>query len=269
MAEAAPAKGGKKVLGLHGSTWALVGGGALALFFGYRFLHNRSASSSGAGATALSGGSSIPTAVTLPGTTTTKPTTFTAWITRALALVTTHTYNNAAAYSDITRWLDGQCVSAAGYNAISTILGSLGTPPNGAHPGTITVCGKTTGTGGTTTGGSSGSGGSSASGTGGTSTPAPTTTPSKNTTVSAILGKTINQAVLAGRTFYVLGSGSGVNYTGWNVLPGTRVFFTWKGNGTPTLGPPPATATTVTVYTTSTTPIQHISHHTKGGTKGL
>ena len=144
MADApAPAKaGGKKKV--SATTWALAGGGVLALYFGYRYLRSRSAagsSVSGGAATGLSGGGTVPATLTLPGTTTTAPTTFTAWLKRALATVTTGTYGNATFLNDLNAWLTGRCVSTGGFAALSHILGSLGPPPNRAgSTSSIVVC---------------------------------------------------------------------------------------------------------------------------------
>lgn len=258
MAETATDSG--KTLGVSKHTWEIIGiavAGGAVLYFGYRWYSNRSSAKT----TGSLSGTVTPLAVTgAVGTTGATPTssgpltTMDAWINSIIS--STSKLTPAVLFNAVNAWQNGTPVTATAYAAISKALRNG--IPSWAKGYKLYVTKTTTGSSGgtTTTTGSSG----------GATTPAPTTTPSKNTTIAAILGKTINVATLGGKEFYVLGSGLGPTFRGWNVGTGAPVFFTWKGNGTPRQGPPPPGATTVTVYTPTSTPISLITHHTHGTT---
>lgn len=126
--------------------WAW-GAEAVGGFLLFRFIRARRSSSSGLQsltATPLTGGSTIPPG---GGTTTTQAPTYSTlaqWITAALGEVsTTPGYSNTAALNDLTSWLNGSCVSAAGFTAIGNAIMSIGLPPGFSTPPTLTVCPST------------------------------------------------------------------------------------------------------------------------------
>lgn len=155
----APAKkGGKKR-----SPWvyAGVGVGGLAVLYLYkRYQANKSAVAANTSA-GLVGGTSIP-AATSAGTSTASPlTTLAEWTQAALAQMTGTGYSPSQALNDITAWVNGSCVSQAGYSAIGNFVQTAGLPPGFGNSGapTLSVCAST---GGGTGGGGTGGGGSPA-----------------------------------------------------------------------------------------------------------
>lgn len=124
--------------------WAWVAEG-LAAFLLYRFYKARRASSglTSLTATPLTGGSTIPAGQSSGSSASGTPaySTLSAWITAALAEVaTTPGYSNTAALNDLTSWLNGSCVSAAGFTAIGNAIMSIGLPPGFSTPPTLSVC---------------------------------------------------------------------------------------------------------------------------------
>lgn len=156
MAEGTPSGGskGKKVLGQSPTAWAVEGVAAVTLLLLYRWWRSRSAGTSAGtagAATPLEGGTGgIPVAITSSTTAVTSaPSTFTAWVNKALTMVTqlakTTSFGVATAYDAITAWQAGQCVSHAGYTYISGLIGNLGLPPDGVnYP--LSVCKTSTAT---------------------------------------------------------------------------------------------------------------------------
>lgn len=174
MAEAKPAKKGgnpltKKAGPLPVWGWAAVGGG---LWLALRFISSRRAASSAAAGSALSGGTTIPAgqgqgnAGGLPTFSSTG-----AWEQAAIAAMANGQLNPADALNGLTDWLNGQCVTAAQYSGISSIIETVGLPPGyGTGIPALSVCGSAT------------SGGTDQSTTSSTTT---TTTPTGATSVPA------------------------------------------------------------------------------------
>jgi hypothetical protein len=121
--------------------WAAVGGGTFLVYVLYR---RYKAGSATAPNLALTGGTSIPTSgtTTTTGSGTSLPTTLAQWEADALSMMTGPNYSAAQAFNDLTAWLSGQPVSAAGYNALSAALAQLGAPP-GINAPPITVAANT------------------------------------------------------------------------------------------------------------------------------
>jgi hypothetical protein len=136
--------------------WAAEFVGGFLLF---RYIRARQNANSGLAqftATPLTGGNTIPTAAGAFGgpTSGAAPTysTLSAWITAALGQVSTVPgYSNTSALNDLTAWLNGGCVSAAGFNFIGNFIASGGLPPGFSTPPTLSVCPST----GTQSGGGS------------------------------------------------------------------------------------------------------------------
>jgi hypothetical protein len=110
----------------------------------YRYIKARRAASSGLTtitATPLTGGSTIPTDV--GGPTQTGPTfsSLAQWEQAALGSMPGVGYSPTQALNDLGAWLNGSCVSAAGYTAIGNAIATQGLPPgfSTALP-TLSVC---------------------------------------------------------------------------------------------------------------------------------
>lgn len=258
--------GNKKILGLTPTGLLLAGGGALAVFFGYRYLKSRQTSTTTGASTPLGVGTTVPFAITsTTAAETAAPTTYSAWVDKVLKTIQTyvHTpaFGSATAFNAINAWQSGQCISTGGYKFLTSVFTQLGLPPDAIdYP--LTVC-KTATTTTTTT----------------TTTKTTTGTTKTKTTLGTILkgiignrsGKStaptasssatpvqVAVATFASGTYFVLGGFlSTGRYTGWNTT--SPVYFTWTGNGTPTQGSPPAGAKGVVAYTNGS--LSSIGHH--------
>lgn len=151
MPEDAP-KSSKKYLGLSPITWLLIAGGGIAAFVTYRKYESGVAASN---ANATSDGQTTPGNSTTSGAVSSggsAPATLAEWAQAFISGATTASYSASQALNDYSAWLNGSCVSQAGYNAIGNAIVTLGTPPgyNGALP-SLSVCAN----GGTSSGGSS------------------------------------------------------------------------------------------------------------------
>jgi hypothetical protein len=125
---------------LSRKAWIGVG---LATGIVYYLYKRHESASSASSADALEGGDTVPTDTS--GSTSSTANSFStigAWEAAAIAAMTGPGYSSAQALNDLTSWLAGQCVSAAGYNAISSIIGnaSVGLPPGYNSLPAITVC---------------------------------------------------------------------------------------------------------------------------------
>jgi hypothetical protein len=130
----------KKLGPLSRKAWIGVAAGTVGVYYLYR---RYEASVAARSSSALLGGSTVPTD-TGGSVSTTSPSfsTLGAWEAAAIAAMTGPGYNNAQALNDINAWLAGSCVSAAGYTALSSILGnqSIGLPPGYTSLPAIQVC---------------------------------------------------------------------------------------------------------------------------------
>jgi hypothetical protein len=126
----------KRVAGQPLFAWGLEVGGVVVVWIFYR---RYQASQAAAAATGTTSGPPAATTGTI-GTTatggtgtagTTAPTDIAAWIQQAMSGLTAGTsYTQGHFYSDVSSWLNGNCVnSQQGYNAISNSLETLGLPP--------------------------------------------------------------------------------------------------------------------------------------------
>ena len=129
--------------GLKTWQWGAVGVGALLLYVVVE--RRRAAASAAAAQTALSGGTSIPLAGVSASSGVAAPSTLAGWIQQALSTAPTNAgYSQSAALNDITGWLNGQCVSQAGYNWLGGLIGTLGSPVGYQIPPALTVCASST-----------------------------------------------------------------------------------------------------------------------------
>lgn len=154
---AAAKKGGKKR-----SPWvyAGVGVGGLAVIYLYKRYKANSSAVAANTAAGLVGGTTIPAASTGTLSTASPLTTFALWEQAAIAAMTSSTYSASQALNDIGSWINGTCVSQAGFTAIGNFIETGGLPP-GFSTGlpSLSVC-PSTGTGGDTGGSGGGTGGS-------------------------------------------------------------------------------------------------------------
>jgi hypothetical protein len=127
----------KKKTGLQPRTYVLIVGGSIGVYLIYRYLSDRSAA---AAQTATSGGTTIPTDTTT-GTSTAAPASLAAWIQTVLGGANyTSKYSNSNLYNDIQAWLNGNCVSAAGFTILGNAITTLGLPPGYASAPPLSVC---------------------------------------------------------------------------------------------------------------------------------
>ena len=153
------AKGLKKKAGpLTVGGWLLSVGGALGLYILIRrYQADRAAANAaaggGTGAGVLTGGGIIPAGVGQVGSGTGAPfSSYSSWLQAAIAQMTSSGgIDSGQALDAITTWLGGGCVSSAGYQAISGIIGStnIGLPPGwGTSIPALSVCPAPTSGGG-------------------------------------------------------------------------------------------------------------------------
>lgn len=163
MAEKAKGSGISKRLGpLPVWAYPAIGVGAFII---YRYLKARSAASAALAASGTTGGTTIPPAGQITGTPS-SGTTFSSvadWEQAALQYLTTSSgLTGGQAFNAISDWLNGNCVSQAAYNGLSSAIAnsSIGLPPGyGTSLPTLTVCAthkKSTGGGGGTSSGGGG-----------------------------------------------------------------------------------------------------------------
>lgn len=131
---------------LSRKAWIGVAGATVVVFYLWR---RHEASVAAGTTTALSGGDTIPGDSSTDGSVTSTANTFStigAWETAAIAAMTSPGYTDAQALNDLTSWLSGQCVTSAGYTAISSIIGnpSVGLPPGYNSLPAISVCPQAT-----------------------------------------------------------------------------------------------------------------------------
>jgi hypothetical protein len=138
-----PAK--KKKSGLAPRTSVLIVGGSLAAYLGWRYIQNRNAAAAG---TATTGGTTIPDAGGGTGGTggsaPNAPASLAEWIQQALSGANyTSGYTNTSLYNDIQSWLNGNCVSATGFNVIGGLITTMGLPPGYATAPALSACAST------------------------------------------------------------------------------------------------------------------------------
>jgi len=135
MAETKPGPASKKLGPLKGWQWAAVGGG---IFVVYRFMKSRQHTATIT--TPLSGGTTIPTPGS--GSSSTLPTfsSFSGWQQAAIGAMANGTLDPATALNGLTDWINGQCVSQAQYNGISSIISTVGLPPGFSNVPVLSVC---------------------------------------------------------------------------------------------------------------------------------
>jgi hypothetical protein len=127
--------------------WIAVGGGT---YLAYRFLKARSAAASSTAASGTTGGTTIPAGDIEAATSAASGSqgTFSsvaAWTQAALDFGTGNGLSGADAFNQIQAYLNGNCVSQAGYNFLSSVFASssVGLPPaafNSAELPTLSVC---------------------------------------------------------------------------------------------------------------------------------
>ena len=139
----------KKKLGpLTSAQWAGVAGGVLAIFW---YLRRRSTATASSAANALQGGSTIPAGmIPAPTGSTGGPGSFTdygSWQTAFLeAMGSSGAFGkqagpSARAVDGLSRWVNGSCVSANQFIAISSAISSVGLPPGeGSQLNPLTLC---------------------------------------------------------------------------------------------------------------------------------
>jgi hypothetical protein len=192
--------------------WAAEGIGA---FLVYRYIKaRRAAASSGLTtltATPLTGGSTIPTDVGQPTATGPTYSTLAQWEEAALAAIPGAGYSATSALNDLSSWLNGSCVSAAGYNAIGNFIQTNGLPPgfSTALP-TLSVCPS-----------------SSGSSSGSNPSPPPTPPPSKPT-LPTLNAQSFPLKVLFGQygpnDYTKIGTVNNGTYSGPGVIGGAPVY---------------------------------------------
>lgn len=123
--------------------WGVAGGIG---FLGYRFLRARSVANATTVATGTTGGSTIPAGVAAIGSAASGAGTFAsmaAWEQAMLSFLTGNGMSPGEAYSAVSSWLLGNCVSQEAYNGISAALvsSSVGLPPGfTTNTPTLSVC---------------------------------------------------------------------------------------------------------------------------------
>jgi len=134
---------------LSRGAWLGVGGATFLLYYLYKRHLANAAAAAGTASSALLGGTTIPSpsgggvSTSGSGTTAGGFSDFGSWEQAAINAMTGPGYGSAAALNDLTSWINGQCVTAAGYNAISGIVSnqSIGLPPGfGSSLPPVTVC---------------------------------------------------------------------------------------------------------------------------------
>jgi hypothetical protein len=151
MADAPKKSGGanaltKKAGPLPRWGWVAVGGGAYLV---YRFLKARSAAASNTAASGTTGGTLIPNDIGLPSTSTAAGqgsfSSVASWTQAALDFGSSNGLDPGTAFNQIQAYLNGNCVSQAGYNFLSSAFAntSIGLPPaafSTAQLPTLSVC---------------------------------------------------------------------------------------------------------------------------------
>lgn len=140
MADAKKKSGGNPVTKKAGPLpvwgWFAVAGGTYLV---YRYLKAREAAGAATAASGTTGGTLIPNDIGLPSTTSTSAAgTFSStadWTQAALTYLTGQGLDSADAYNALTSYINGNCVSAAGYQAVASALSSsdVGLPPGGGQ----------------------------------------------------------------------------------------------------------------------------------------
>lgn len=156
MAEAsASPKTSKKHGPLTAVGWAAVAGGVVISYILLKRYEADKAATNAATSTAADAGSESPEPIdeanpNAPTSQTSQPVSFSTvqgWIAAMLPIMSPPGggggYDTAAAYNDVTSWINGNCVTAAGYSAISTAITQVGLPP-GFDPGPLSVCSSST-----------------------------------------------------------------------------------------------------------------------------
>ncbi len=125
------------------------GAASAAAYLVFRYYKSRSAAASTAG-------SSIPVTTSQPIDTGTGGSgsgsglpifnSVGAWINAAITKMSGSGVGAGDAYNGVNAWLAGSCVDQAVYNALSSALTALGTPPGFAQGPALTVCPTSTGT---------------------------------------------------------------------------------------------------------------------------
>lgn len=127
--------------------WVAVAGGTYVV---YRYIKARNAASAATAASGLTGGNLIPNDIGLPSTTSAPSGAGTfssigSWVQAATDFGATNGLNAGDAFNQIQAYLNGNCVSQAGYNFLSAAFAnsSIGLPPaafNSANLPSLSVC---------------------------------------------------------------------------------------------------------------------------------
>lgn len=222
--EAKAGKGLKKKVGpLSVGGWLASVGGALGLFILIKRYQAAKASAGaaaggGMGSGILTGGGIIPpgTAGTLPGGGTGAPfSSYSAWLQAAIAQMTSSSgIDSGQALDAITTWLGGGCVTQAGYQAITSVIGTtnIGLPPGwGTAIPALSVCGTPTTTGGPPP-----------------PTPTPTPTPAAPPALPQLNAQLFPLKVLFGQyganDYTKIGTVTNGHYSGYNAVNGAPVY---------------------------------------------
>lgn len=142
MAEKKAAKKGnpltKKLGPFPAYVYAIIGGVG---FLGFRIIEGRKAASTASLGTALTGGTTIPASGSglssggLPVFSS-----LAAWQQAAISAMAGGSLSPADALNGITDWISGQCVTAAQYSGISSIIETVGLPPGFSTVPVLSVC---------------------------------------------------------------------------------------------------------------------------------
>jgi hypothetical protein len=147
----------KKIGPLTTGGWLAAGGAIGAVVLVYRYYKNYEAN---AAANAAATTATTPTDTTPTSTGATGPATYSSvndWLAAVVAALTANGVTGADALDWASKWLNGTCVTSKGYNALSSIIATVGLPPGyGASTPTLTACGGKSGHSG---GGGNGKGG--------------------------------------------------------------------------------------------------------------
>lgn len=140
----------KKAGPLSRGAWVGVGGATFLLYFLFKRYEASKSASAVTASNALLGGNTIPTpgegsssGSGGSGPATTGFSDLGSWEQAAVNAAVGPNYGSAAALNDITAWINGQCVTSQGYNAISSLIGNqaIGLPPGfGSSLPPVTVC---------------------------------------------------------------------------------------------------------------------------------
>jgi hypothetical protein len=211
MADQAAGSGLKKKVGGQ-PVWAWAAEG-VGVFVIYRWWSGRNAAAAGLGTTSGPGTGGSGDTGTGSTTGTTGPTDWASWLAAALDAGTyTSSYSKGQFYNDLTNWINGSCVSPAGFNAITGAIGSLGAPPGFGVTPAVNVCPQTSTTGTQT------------------ATGAPTPSRGVPSIFTPISSGTVAEELLA-KGYYIVRFGNGLYYNpGQKPVAGKGGSYQWISN---------------------------------------